>query len=134
MYHRLVMLCVDLLLDENLVLLEKSRLKLDVSGLVSEKRSQSLFISTEQGLGLHSVDISKSCRNAEEGGNLAQRLVNVVNVLWLGVETVVVNVFVVDAVLFTTRDTNLHLEPLLHGSSALEVLLRGSNVVFLVLF
>jgi hypothetical protein len=55
-------------------------------------------------------------------------LVDVVDVLGLRVKGVVVNILVVDTVLLTTGDTDLHLQPLLHGSGALEVLLGGGNV------
>jgi hypothetical protein len=56
-------------------------------------------------------------------------LVDVENVLGLGVEGVVVNILVVDTVLLTTGDTDLHLEPLLHGRSPLQVCLGGLDVV-----
>ena len=56
-------------------------------------------------------------------------LVDVEDVLGLGVEGVVVNVLVVDTVLLTTSDTDLHLEPLLHGRSPLQVCLGGLYVV-----
>lgn len=68
------------------------------------------------------------------------------NILGLSVERVVVNILVVDTVLFTAGDTNFlwlqsaqilgrslsrrpyHLKPLLHGSSPLQVLGSGLNV------
>ena len=48
LYHWLVMLCVDLLLDENLVLLEESGLKLDVSGLVSNEEVSTYRIGSSR--------------------------------------------------------------------------------------
>lgn len=107
---RLVLLGTDGLLDVLLVLLEETGLELNVARLVD------------------SVNVAETSGNGEVGGNLGELLVDVQDVLGLGVERVVVNVLVVDTVLLTTGDTDLHLEPLLHGSSALEVLLGGLDV------
>jgi hypothetical protein len=107
---RLVLLGTDSLLDVLLVLLEKTGLELDVAGLVD------------------TVHVTETSGNGEVGGDLRELLVDVQDVLGLSVEGVVVNILVVNTVLLTTGDTDLHLEPLLHGSSALEVLLGGLNV------
>jgi hypothetical protein len=107
---RLVLLGTDSLLDVLLVLLQKTGLELDVAGLVD------------------TVNVAETSGNGEVGGDLGELLVDVQDVLGLGVERVVVNILVVNTVLLTTGDTDLHLEPLLHGSSALEVLLGGLNV------
>lgn len=106
----LVLLGANGLLDVLLVLLEQTRLELDVAGLVN------------------TVDVTETSGNGEVGGDFRELLVDVQDVLGLSVEGVVVNILVVDTVLLTTGNTDLHLEPLLHGSSALEVLLGGLDV------
>lgn len=75
------------------------------------------------------MDIAETSSNGEVGGDGLELLDNGQNVLGLGVERVVVNILVVDTVLLTTGNTNLHLEPLLHGGSALQVGGGGFNVV-----
>jgi hypothetical protein len=107
----LVILGASLLLDVLLVLGEEAGLELDVTGLVN------------------TVDVTEASGDGEVGRDLGEGLVDLVDVLGLGVEGVVVNVLVVDTVLLTTGDTDLHLEPLLHGGSTLEVLLGGLDVV-----
>lgn len=125
----LVVLGTSLVLDVLLVLAEELRAELDVTGLVD------------------TVNVTETSGNGEEGRDLGKGLVDLVNVFGLGVEGVVVNALVVNTVLFTTGDTNFlhemlgkahymcangctyHLEPLLHGSSALKVLLGGLDVV-----
>jgi hypothetical protein len=112
----LFFLGTDLLLDESLVLLEELRAELDVAGLV------------------HSVDVAESSSNAEVWRDGGECLVDVPDVLGLGVERVVVDVLVVDTVLLATSDADLHLEPLLHWRRALEVLLGGLDVLINSLF
>jgi len=92
--------------DQNirLVLLEQLWVKLDVAWLV------------------HTVHIAEASSNGEVWRDRAQSLVDLVDVLWLGVQGVVVNILVVDTILLTTCDANLHLEPLLQRSRTLEVL------------
>lgn len=97
-------------LDVRLVLAEELGVELDVAGLVD------------------TVDVAEASGNGEVGGDGRQGVVDVEDVLGLGVEGGVVNVLVVDTILLTTGDTNLHLEPLLHGSSTLEVLGGGLDV------
>lgn len=75
------------------------------------------------------VDVAEAGGDGEVGGDGVEGLVDVVDVLGLGVEGVVVDGLVVDTVLLTTGDTDLHLDPLLHGSSALEVGGGGLDVV-----
>lgn len=82
-------------------------LTLDVSGLVD------------------TVDVAETGSDGEEGRNCGQLLVDVVDVLGLSVEGVVVNILVVDTVLLTSCDTNLHLNHLLDCCGALEVLFGG---------
>lgn len=60
------------------------------------------------------MDVTETGSDGEEGADGAQGLVDGVDVLGLGVEGVVVDVLVVDTVLLTTSDTDLHLEPQLH--------------------
>lgn len=98
-------------LDVGLVLSEKRWLELDVSWLVD------------------TVDVSKTGGDGEIWRDWGEGLVDVEDVLWLGVEGVVVDVLVVDTILLTSGDTNLHLKPLLHWGSALEVLSGGLDVV-----
>jgi hypothetical protein len=107
----LLVLSLLLLLDVLLVLLEELRSELDVSGLV------------------HTVDVTETGRNREVRRDRRQTLVDVVDVLRLGVETVVVDILVVHTVFLTTSDTDLHLEPLLHGRGTLKVLGGGLNVL-----
>lgn len=97
-------------LDVGLVLAEQLRVQLDVAGLVD------------------TVDVAKTSSDGEVGGDGRKGVVDVEDVLGLGVEGVVVDILVVDTILLTTGDTNLHLEPLLHGGSALQVLGGGLNV------
>lgn len=89
--------------DVLLVLAEELGVQLDVARLVD------------------AVDVAEASGNGEVGRDGGEGVVDVEDVLGLGVEGVVVNVLVVDAVLLATGDANLHLEPLLHGGSALEV-------------
>ena len=107
----LVILGASLLLDVLLVLGEETGLELDVTGLVD------------------TVDVTETSGNGEVGGDLGELLVDVKDILGLSVEGVVVNILVVDTILLTTGDTDLHLEPLLHGGSTLKVLLGGLDVV-----
>ena len=93
-----------------LMLLEELWVKSDISWLV------------------HTVHIAETSSNREVWGDRAERLVDLVDVLWLGVQRVVVDVLVVDAVLLTTSDANLHLEELLHWRSTLQILGCGLDV------
>jgi hypothetical protein len=107
---RLVVVGLKGLLDVGLVLAEKLGVELDVAGLVN------------------TVDVTEASGDGEVRGDGGEGVVDVENILGLGVERVVVNILVVDTILLTTSDTNLHLEPLLHGGSTLEVLGGGLNV------
>ena len=57
------------------------------------------------------VNISETSGNGEVGGDGVQSSVDVVDVWGLGVEGSVVGVGVVDTILLTSGDTDLHLEP-----------------------
>ncbi|KAI6758907.1 hypothetical protein HG531_014047 [Fusarium graminearum] len=107
---RLVVVGLEGLLDVGLVLAEKLGVELDVARLVN------------------TVDVTKASGDREVGGDGGESVVDVEDILGLSVERVVVNILVVNTVLLTTSDANLHLEPLLHGGSALEVLGGGLNV------
>lgn len=111
----LVLRSVDLLLGVGLVLAQKLGVELDVTRLVD------------------TVNVAESSGNGEVGGDRGESGVDIVDVLRLGVERVVVNSGVVDTILLTTGDTDLHLEPLLHGGSTLEVLPGDGNVLILLL-
>ena len=96
-----------------LVLAEEVGAEDDVSGLVD------------------TVDVTKAGSDGEAGGDGAEGLVDVVNVFGLGVERGVVDRRVVDTVLLTTSDTNLHLEPEVDLGHALKVLYAELNVLLL---
>jgi hypothetical protein len=130
--QRLLLLRADLLLGVGLVLAQELGVQLDVAGLVD------------------TVDVPEASGDGEVGGNTDKGLVDIVDVLGLGVERVVVDAGVVDTVFLTTGDADLlrgrqrsylldakidahHLQPLLHGSSTLEVLLGDRNVLVLLL-
>jgi len=70
---------------------------------------------------VHTMYVSKRSRNAEVGANLDQCIVYIVHILWLSVQRGVVNARVVHTVLFSTRDTDLHLEPDSERSQFLKV-------------
>lgn len=85
----LVLVGLDLLLDVGLVLGQQLRVQADVAGLVD------------------TVDVAEASGNREVGADGGQGLVDGQDVLGLGVEGVVVDVLVVDAVLLATGDTDL---------------------------
>lgn len=75
------------------------------------------------------MDVSETSGDGEVGADGLEGLDDGQDVLGLGVEGVVVNILVVDTVLLTTSDADLHLEPLLHGGSTLQVGLGCLDVV-----
>ena len=79
---------------------------------------------------VYTVNIAKGSGNAEIGGDLAESLVNVPDVLRLRVEGRVVNVLIVHTVLFTTSNADLHFEPDTDLSHTLEVFKADLDVVF----
>ena len=85
----LLLLGAGLLLDVLLVLAEKLWVELDVTWLVD------------------TVDVTETSGDGEVWGYLRESLVDLVDVLWLGVEGVVVDILVVDTILLTTSDTDL---------------------------
>ena len=106
------MLATDFVASVPLVLAQQIRVKFNISG----------FVDT--------MDITKGSSDAEVGRDLTQRIVDVIDVLWLGVKARVVNASVVDAVFFTACDADLHLEPEPKGRHALEILDTNRNVLF----
>jgi hypothetical protein len=79
------------------------------------------------------MDVSEPGRDAKVGRDLDKCLVDLPDVLGLGVEGVVVDILVVDTILLAASDANLHLEPLLPGGGTLEVLGRGLDIVLNIL-
>lgn len=106
----LLLLGADGSLDVLLVLAEELGVQLDIAGLVD------------------TVDIAEAGGNGEVWGDGRKGVVDVEDILGLGVERGVVDVLIVDTVLLATSDADFHLEPLLHGGSALEILSRGLDV------
>lgn len=86
--HWLVLLEAFLLLDILLMLLKEFWVELDISWLVD------------------TVNVSETRSNGEVGRDLLQGSVDLVDILGLSVERVVINILIVDTVLFTTSDTN----------------------------
>lgn len=93
---------VDLLGSVFLVVAQELGTEDDVSGLVD------------------TVDVTESGGDGEVGGDGGEGRVDIVDVRGLGVEGSVVGVRVVDTVLLTTGDTNLHLEPFCIQSAAMH--------------
>jgi hypothetical protein len=86
--YRFVFFCVVLLLDIRLVLGEKLGVELDIAGLVD------------------AVNITKTGGDAEVGRDLGESGPDVVDIFWLGIERIVVDILVIDTVFFATGDTN----------------------------
>lgn len=85
----LVLLCSNGILDVLLVLAEELWVKLDVSWLVD------------------TVDVTKTSSDGEVWGDWRKSLVDGKDIFRLSVERVIVDVLVVDTILFATSDTNL---------------------------
>jgi len=105
----------QLLADVLLVLAQKLRVKFDITR----------FVNT--------VDVSESGRDTEVGANGIQSRVDVPDILRLSVELGVVDTSVIDTVLLTTSDTDLHLEPDTEGGHTFEVLDAGGDIVLFAL-
>ena len=100
----------------DLVFAEEFGVELDVPGLV------------------HAMHVSKGRGNCKEVRDLGELAVNVPNVFGLGVEGGIVDMLVVDAVLFASGDANLHFEEASHGGHAGQVLFADLNVFLFGLF
>jgi hypothetical protein len=108
------------------VLAQQFRVEFDISSLVD------------------TVNVSKSSSNGKEVGNLEisiskstyrlECIVNVQNVLRLSIQTGIVDMFVVDTIFFTTRDSNFHFKQTLHGSHTFQVIGANFDVFFLGFF
>ncbi len=85
----LVLLGSNRLLDVFLVFGKKFRVKFDVTRLVN------------------AMDIAKTSSNGEVWRDWRKSLVDGENILWLSVEGVVIDILVVNAILFATSDANL---------------------------
>jgi len=124
----LLLVRLDGILDVLLVLGKKLWVKLDISWLVN------------------TVNITETSSNREVWGDWGELVVNGKDILWLSVEGVIVDVLIVDTILLTSGNTDFldflssfhvkltnknayHLEPLLHWSSAGEVLGSCLDVV-----
>lgn len=75
------------------------------------------------------VNITERSGNAEVGTNSAEGLVDVIDVGRLGIQTLLVNTGVINAILLTASDTDLHLEPETERGHTLEVLLANLNIL-----
>jgi len=84
----LVLRLTGLFLDIRLVLAEELGVQLDVTGFV------------------HAVDVAEAGGNGEVGADFDEGVVDIPDIFWLGVEGVVVDIFVVDTVLFATSDAD----------------------------
>ena len=73
--------------------------------------AQKLWSENDVSWLVDTVDVSESGGNGEVGGDGSEGRVDIENVRGLGVERSVVGVGVVDTVLLTTGNTDLHLEP-----------------------
>jgi hypothetical protein len=109
----LVRLGLALLLDVGLVLAEKLGVELDVAGSID------------------TVDVTESSGDREEVGDLGEGIVDVENVLGLGVERSVVDLGVVNTILLASGDTDLHLEVAVDLGHALKVLDTNLDVLLL---
>ena len=77
------------------------------------------------------MHITERSRYAKVGTDCRQRGVYVVNVLRLGVQAIVVDAGIVDAVFLTARDTDFHFEPETYWRHAFEIFDARRNVLFL---
>ena len=85
---RLVLFRVDFVLDVFLMLSQQFRVELDVARLV------------------HPMYVAKAGGDREVWADSRERVVDVVDIFWLGVKRVVVNVLVVDTIFLTTGDAD----------------------------
>mmetsp|Transcript_86871 Transcript_86871/g.137786 ORF Transcript_86871/g.137786 Transcript_86871/m.137786 type:complete len:253 (+) Transcript_86871:76-834(+) len=107
------LLCTDLLGDVLLSLIQDGGLQLHIAWLV------------------HAMDVAKGCGDGEETiGNFAQGVVDLENLLGFGVQVFRVRIFVVDAVLFTTCDSQFHLQAAVDLRHALHVFHANLDVLF----
>ena len=104
----LVIFGLLLLLDVLLVLGQEFRVQLDIAVIRLDTFAQLSAITRLPRL-VDTVYVTKTSSDGKVGRNRRESLVNLVDVFWLGVQRVVINRLVVDAILFSTSDTDLHL-------------------------
>lgn len=84
---------------------------LELLGSVSLVFAEEVWSEDDVSWLVDTVDVSETSGNREAWGDGRERLVDVPDVLRLSVKRGVVDVGVVNTILLTTGDTNLHLEP-----------------------
>jgi hypothetical protein len=82
--YRLVFFGTNLFLNVRLVFPEEFRMEFDVAGFVDP------------------MNVSEAGRNWKVRRNLGQSLMDVVDILRLGVESIIINIFVVDTIFLAT--------------------------------
>ena len=87
--NRFILLCTDGILDMLLVLAQQFWVKLNISWLVD------------------TVNVSEAGGYGEVWGDWRQGLVDIEDILRLGIKRVVVDILIVNAVLFAASDTDL---------------------------
>jgi hypothetical protein len=68
--------------------------------------TEELWVKLDISWLIDTVDITETRSDGEVWGDWGESLVNGKNILWLGIQRVVVNVLVVDTIFFATSDTN----------------------------
>jgi hypothetical protein len=109
----LVIISLELLLDISLVLAEKLRVQADVTRSID------------------TVNVTESSGNGEKISDLRESLVDIPDILRLGIQGSIVNVLVVNTILLSTSDTDFHLEKTANRCKALQVLEADLNVLLL---
>mmetsp|Transcript_14907 Transcript_14907/g.32897 ORF Transcript_14907/g.32897 Transcript_14907/m.32897 type:complete len:246 (-) Transcript_14907:761-1498(-) len=103
----------DLLADVLLRLIQDGRLQFHVARLV------------------HAMHVAEGCGHGEEAvGDFAQGVIDLEDLLGFGVQVFRVRVFVVDAVLFTTCDSQFHLKAAVDLRHSLQVFHANLDVLF----
>src|SRR5690349_939941 len=93
--------------------------------------AEKLGVELDVTRGIDTVDITESGGNREEIGDLGKGVVDIENVLGLGVERSVVDLRVIDTVLLASSNTDLHLEMAVDLGHALKVLDADLDVLLL---
>mmetsp|Transcript_39556 Transcript_39556/g.58174 ORF Transcript_39556/g.58174 Transcript_39556/m.58174 type:complete len:331 (-) Transcript_39556:150-1142(-) len=78
---------------------------------------------------VHTMHIAKGSSNREVGADGTEVRDHIPDLLRLSVKLVLIHVFIIHAILFTTSDTNLHLEPDVHSRHLLKVHFADTNVL-----
>ena len=77
------------------------------------------------------MDVTERSSNGEHGTNLGESLVDRKDLFGGSVQLFGIDVFVVDAILFSTGDSDFHFEPDLHGDHAFEVFSANLNILLI---